>query len=133
MWPQERRQIQILVTAALQQVVFRVDGVHVAGKTGTAEWTSLDGRDLTYASFIGVADLPSRRIVALVGIAAPPRDDGNDHYLGGPAAAYLKQATGSWTAVFIVVAVLDAVTALLAITVLKSMRQRHMIAAKSAA
>ncbi len=53
--------------------------------------------------------------------------------LGGPAAAYLKQATGSWTAVFIVVAVLDAVTALLAITVLKSMRQRHMIAAKSAA
>jgi OFA family oxalate/formate antiporter-like MFS transporter len=53
--------------------------------------------------------------------------------LGGPAAAYLKQATGSWTAVFIVVAVLDAVTALLAITVLKSMRQRHMMAAKSAA
>jgi len=53
--------------------------------------------------------------------------------LGGPAAAYLKQATGSWTAVFIVVAVLDAVTALLAITVLKSMRQRYMIAAKSAA
>jgi MFS family permease len=52
--------------------------------------------------------------------------------LGGPAAAYLKQATGSWTAVFIVVAVLDAVTALLAITVLKSMRQRHMMAAKSA-
>jgi oxalate/formate antiporter len=53
--------------------------------------------------------------------------------LGGPAAAYLKQATGSWTAVFIVVAVLDAVTALLAITVLKSMRQRFMMAAKSAA
>jgi MFS transporter, OFA family, oxalate/formate antiporter len=51
--------------------------------------------------------------------------------LGGPAAAYLKQATGSWTAVFIVVAVLDAVTALLAITMLKSMRQRHMMAAKA--
>jgi OFA family oxalate/formate antiporter-like MFS transporter len=44
--------------------------------------------------------------------------------LGGPAAAFLKQATGSWTVVFIVVAVLDAVTALLAITVLKAMRQR---------
>ena len=28
--------------------------------------------------------------------------------LGGPAAAFLKQTTGSWTAVFIVVAVLDA-------------------------
>ena len=40
--------------------------------------------------------------------------------LAGPAAAFLKQATGSWTAVFIVVAVLDAVTALLAIAVLKT-------------
>jgi oxalate/formate antiporter len=45
--------------------------------------------------------------------------------LGGPAAAFLKQATGSWTAVFIVVAVLDAVTALLAITVLQAMRRKH--------
>jgi len=45
--------------------------------------------------------------------------------LGGPAAAYLHQRTGSWTAVFIVVAVLDAVTALLAITLLRGMRQRH--------
>jgi OFA family oxalate/formate antiporter-like MFS transporter len=53
--------------------------------------------------------------------------------LAGPAAAFLKQATGSWTAVFIVVAVLDAVTAVLAITVLKSMRQRHMKAAGMAA
>ncbi len=44
--------------------------------------------------------------------------------LGGPAAAFLKQTTGSWTAVFIVVAVLDAVTALLAIGVLRGMRQR---------
>jgi beta-lactamase regulating signal transducer with metallopeptidase domain len=57
----------------------RVDGVHVAGKTGTTEWTAPDGRDLTYASFIGVADLPSRRIVALVGIVA--RD------MSGPDAA----------------------------------------------
>jgi oxalate/formate antiporter len=45
--------------------------------------------------------------------------------LGGPAAAFLKQMTGSWTAVFIAVAVLDAITALLAITVLRYMRQRH--------
>jgi MFS transporter, OFA family, oxalate/formate antiporter len=45
--------------------------------------------------------------------------------LGGPAAAFLKQTTGSWTIVFIVVAVLDAVTALLAITALRSMRRRH--------
>src|ERR1700733_5062588 len=48
--------------------------------------------------------------------------------LGGPAAAYLKQATGSWTAVFIVVAVLDAVTALLAIAVLQPMRRRYFAA-----
>jgi len=46
--------------------------------------------------------------------------------LGGPAAAYLKQATGSWTSVFLLVAVLDALTALLAIGVLRQMRQRHL-------
>ena len=45
--------------------------------------------------------------------------------LGGPAAAYLKQTTGSWTAVFIAVAVLDAVTAFLALAVLLPMRRRH--------
>ncbi len=45
--------------------------------------------------------------------------------LGGPAAAYLHQRTGSWTAVFVVVAVLDAATALLAITALRSMRRKH--------
>jgi len=45
--------------------------------------------------------------------------------LGGPAAALLKQTTGSWTAVFILVACLDALTAFLAIAVLKPMRQKH--------
>jgi MFS family permease len=45
---------------------------------------------------------------------------------GGPAAAFLKQTTGSWTSVFIIVAVLDAVTALLAITVLRKIRSRQM-------
>jgi hypothetical protein len=48
--------------------------------------------------------------------------------LGGPAAAFLKQATGSWTAVFVVVALLDALTALLAITALRRMRQGHLAA-----
>jgi oxalate/formate antiporter len=48
--------------------------------------------------------------------------------LGGPAAAFHKQTTGSWTAVFIAVAVLDAITAALAITVLRRMRQRHFAA-----
>jgi MFS transporter, OFA family, oxalate/formate antiporter len=46
--------------------------------------------------------------------------------LGGPASAFLKQTTGSWTAVFVVVAVLDALTALQAITALQRMRRRHM-------
>jgi MFS family permease len=45
--------------------------------------------------------------------------------LGGPAAAYIHQQTGNWTTVFLLVAALDAITALLAITVLKAMRQRH--------
>jgi cell division protein FtsI/penicillin-binding protein 2 len=66
----------------------RVDGVHVAGKTGTAEDTAPDGRDRTYASFIGVADLPSRRIVALVGIAAS-RDDLHGGDSAAPAFARL--------------------------------------------
>jgi oxalate/formate antiporter len=48
--------------------------------------------------------------------------------LGGPAAAYIKQMTGSWTSVFVIVAALDIITALLAITVLKSMRARHIAA-----
>jgi MFS transporter, OFA family, oxalate/formate antiporter len=46
--------------------------------------------------------------------------------LGGPAAAFVKQTTGSWTAVFIIVAVLDAVTALLAITFLRQLRTAHL-------
>jgi oxalate/formate antiporter len=46
--------------------------------------------------------------------------------LGGPAAAYLKEVTGSWNSVFIIVACLDVLTAVLAITVLRSMRARHI-------
>jgi MFS transporter, OFA family, oxalate/formate antiporter len=44
---------------------------------------------------------------------------------GGPAAAFLKEQTGSWTTVFILVACLDALTALAAITLLKRLRRRH--------
>ncbi len=46
--------------------------------------------------------------------------------MSGPAAAFLEQATGNWTAVFIVVAGLDALTAVLAITALRTMRLRHL-------
>jgi len=45
--------------------------------------------------------------------------------LGGPVAARLQEMTGNWTAVFIIVACLDALTALLAITALRSMRRNH--------
>jgi MFS transporter, OFA family, oxalate/formate antiporter len=48
--------------------------------------------------------------------------------LGGPAAAFLKQTTGSWTVVFIIVAALDIITALLAVTVLRAMRRKHFAA-----
>ncbi len=61
----------------------RVDGIRVGGKTGTSQWTAADGHDWTYASFIGVADLPSRRIVALVGVQGTTRDN----LWGGKAAA----------------------------------------------
>jgi cell division protein FtsI (penicillin-binding protein 3) len=61
-------------------VLARVPGVHVAGKTGTTEWTAEDGRRRMYASFIGVADLPSGRIVALVGVGGSER-------LSGPMTA----------------------------------------------
>ena len=46
--------------------------------------------------------------------------------LGGPAAALLEQTSGSWTAVFAVVAGLDALTAVLAVTALRSLRRRHL-------
>src|SRR6204780_3292681 len=49
--------------------------------------------------------------------------------LGGPAAAFLRQSTGSWTSVFVVVAILDALTAVLAITALRSLRRRHFAGA----
>ncbi len=71
-----------MIYALLLSGAVRVDGIHVAGKTGTSERTAPDGRDLRYASFIGVADLPARRIVALVGI-----DGSRDDLSGGKAAA----------------------------------------------
>jgi MFS transporter, OFA family, oxalate/formate antiporter len=46
--------------------------------------------------------------------------------LGGPAAAFLKQSTGSWTVVFLIVAGLDALTALLALAVLRPLRRRQL-------
>jgi OFA family oxalate/formate antiporter-like MFS transporter len=46
--------------------------------------------------------------------------------LGGPIAAVLHQATGSWTPVFAVIIVMDFATAALAIFALKPMRERWL-------
>ena len=56
--------------------------MHVAGKTGTTEIPGADGHDHTYASFIGIANLPARRVVALVGVETLRSD-----VSGGEAAA----------------------------------------------
>jgi hypothetical protein len=38
----------------------------------------------------------------------------------------MKQVTGSWTSVFLIVAALDIITAVLAITALRTIRSRHI-------
>jgi beta-lactamase regulating signal transducer with metallopeptidase domain len=67
----------------------RVDGVHVAGKTGTALVPDGNGGgEHTYASFIGIADLPAHRIVALVGVETR-RDGASGGKVAAPAFARL--------------------------------------------
>ena len=51
---------------------------------------------------------------------------------GGPLAAKLHEATGSWITVFAVVISLDAITAILAILVLKPLRSKYLGAAIAA-
>ncbi len=50
-----------------------VPNVAVAGKTGTAE-VDVGGARHIYASFVGFAQLPSRRVIALVGVDTLQRD-----------------------------------------------------------
>jgi len=52
--------------------------------------------------------------------------------LGGPVAAYIREATGNWTTVFVIVIVLDVITALLALVVLKAMRKRWVMQSSAA-
>ncbi|WP_394830956.1 serine hydrolase [Pendulispora rubella] len=49
----------------------RIEGVAVAGKTGTSEWTRPDGTRVTYASFVGVVPAHAPRAVILAGIEQP--------------------------------------------------------------
>ncbi len=62
----------------------RVDGVRVAGKTGTAEWTTPDGVAHTYASFVGLAPAEHTRFVVVAGVESP-----RDGASGGQVAAPL--------------------------------------------
>jgi beta-lactamase regulating signal transducer with metallopeptidase domain len=48
-----------------------LDGVRVAGKTGTAEWTKADGTDGSYASFVGIVPADRPRFIILVGVESP--------------------------------------------------------------
>ena len=54
-------------------------------------------------------------------------DDTNNPHVG-EGNRHIKQITGSWTAVFIIAAALDLITALLAIAVLRPLRARRITA-----
>jgi cell division protein FtsI (penicillin-binding protein 3) len=60
----------------------RIQGARVAGKTGTAEWTTPDSVKHTYSSFVGVVPADAPRYVILVGVEAP-----RDGAPGGKVAA----------------------------------------------
>jgi beta-lactamase regulating signal transducer with metallopeptidase domain len=64
----------------------RVQAVRVAGKTGTAVWTTPDGKEHLYASFIGVVPADAPRYVILVG-AADPGENGWGPVVAAPAFA----------------------------------------------
>jgi beta-lactamase regulating signal transducer with metallopeptidase domain len=64
----------------------KVQGVRVAGKTGTAGFTTPDGKDHVYASFIGVVPADAPRYVILVG-AADPREGAAGPVVAAPAFA----------------------------------------------
>jgi len=49
--------------------------------------------------------------------------------LGGPLAALLREHTGSWIPVFIIIIAMDSVTGILALTVLKPMRRAYTVGA----
>ncbi|MEO8924892.1 MAG: oxalate/formate MFS antiporter, partial [Caldimonas sp.] len=51
--------------------------------------------------------------------------------LGGPVAAWMRESTGSWTSVLIVVIALNFLTAILALAALKPMRRSFLEHAKS--
>jgi cell division protein FtsI (penicillin-binding protein 3) len=64
----------------------RVQGVRVAGKTGTTDEQSAAGEPRNYASFIGVAPAEQPRFVILVG-AVVAAEDATGGKVAGPVFA----------------------------------------------
>lgn len=62
----------------------RVPGVHVVGKTGTAEFPKADGTRGYYGSFVGIVPADAPRWVVLAGV-----ESAKEGYLGGTLAAPL--------------------------------------------
>lgn len=70
----------------------RVEGVRVAGKTGTASWPLPGGGEGTYASFVGVVPGPApgaSRLVVLVGLVRPRAEGATGKTAAAPAFARL--------------------------------------------
>jgi cell division protein FtsI (penicillin-binding protein 3) len=64
----------------------KVEGVRIAGKTGTGGFTTPDGQHHVYSSFIGVLPADSPRYVILVGVA-DPREGAPGPVVAAPAFA----------------------------------------------
>jgi beta-lactamase regulating signal transducer with metallopeptidase domain len=62
----------------------RVDGQHVAGKTGTAATELPDGSESVYASFVGIIPSTAPRFVILVGLEQPQGDAPYGGYVAAP-------------------------------------------------
>ncbi|MBI5534150.1 MAG: hypothetical protein HY898_15615 [Deltaproteobacteria bacterium] len=84
------------VTALLEGVVASeqgtgrkaaVAGVRVAGKTGSSEWTSPEGKKSTYASFVGYAPADHPRYVIFVGVESPTGKEPWGGSVAGPVFA----------------------------------------------
>jgi membrane carboxypeptidase/penicillin-binding protein len=64
----------------------RVEGVRVAGKTGTASWDLPTG-EATYASFVGLVPSTATRFVILVGVEQPKGEDVSGGTVAAPVFA----------------------------------------------
>jgi beta-lactamase regulating signal transducer with metallopeptidase domain len=65
----------------------RVDGVRVAGKTGTASWDLPGGGEGIYASFVGLVPSTAPRFVILVGVEQPKGNDNGGGTVAAPVFA----------------------------------------------